>query len=92
MTVEEFKENNGIIDNSREINDLVEVVMQVAPSDITVLIYGESGVGKEIFASAIHNASKRAAKKMVIVNCGAIPKEFLRVNYSDTKRALLQEL
>lgn len=77
MTIEEFKENNGIIGNSREINDLVEVVMQVAPSDITVLIYGESGVGKEIFASAIHNASKRAAKKMVIVNCGAIPEGIL---------------
>jgi len=77
MTIEEFKENNGIIGNSREINDLVEVVMQVAPSDITVLIYGESGVGKEIFATAIHNASKRAGKKMVIVNCGAIPEGIL---------------
>lgn len=77
MTIDEFKEKNDIIGNSREINDLVEVVMQVAPSDITVLIYGESGVGKEIFATAIHNASKRAAKKMVIVNCGAIPEGIL---------------
>ncbi len=77
MTIDEFKEKNGIIGNSREINDLVDVVMQVAPSDITVLIYGESGVGKEIFATAIHNASKRAGKKMVIVNSGAIPEGIL---------------
>ena len=51
MTREEFKAKNGIIGRSAEINETAEIVMQVAPSDITVLIYGESGVGKEIFAS-----------------------------------------
>jgi transcriptional regulator with PAS, ATPase and Fis domain len=77
MTREEFKNRNGIISKSQEINDLVDIVMQVAPSDITVLISGESGVGKEIFARAIHSASKRANKPMITVNCGAIPEGIL---------------
>ena len=77
MTREEFKRINGIIARSGEINDLVDIVMQVAPIDITILIYGESGVGKEIFARAIHNASKRASKEIVSVNCGAIPEGIL---------------
>jgi transcriptional regulator with PAS, ATPase and Fis domain len=51
--------------------------MQVAPSDITVLIYGESGVGKEIFARAIHSAGSRADKPLITVNCGAIPEGIL---------------
>ena len=50
MTREEFKAKQGIIGKSKEINDLVDIVMQVAKSDISVLIYGESGVGKEVFA------------------------------------------
>jgi transcriptional regulator with PAS, ATPase and Fis domain len=77
MTREEFKRKNGIIGKSQEINDLVDVVLQVAPSDITVLIYGESGVGKEIFARAIHGASNRADKPLITVNCGAIPEGIL---------------
>ena len=77
MTREEFKQKNGILGKSQEINDLVDVVMQVAPSDITVLIYGESGVGKEIFARAIHSASSRADKPLITVNCGAIPEGIL---------------
>jgi DNA-binding NtrC family response regulator len=77
MTKEEFKEQNGIIGKSQEINDLADIVMQVAPSDISVLIFGESGVGKEIFAAALHNASKRGAKPFVTVNSGAIPEGIL---------------
>jgi len=73
MIREEFKSQNGIIGKSKEINDLVDVIMQVAQSDISVLIYGESGVGKEIFAKAIHAHSNRSSKPMVSVNCGAIP-------------------
>lgn len=74
---EEFKKKHGIISQSGEINDLVDVVMQVATSDITILIYGESGVGKEVFARAIHNSSKRAGKELISVNCGAIPEGIL---------------
>jgi len=74
---EEFKKKHGIISQSSEINDLVDVVMQVSISDITILIYGESGVGKEVFARAIHNSSKRAGKDLISVNCGAIPEGIL---------------
>jgi transcriptional regulator with GAF, ATPase, and Fis domain len=73
MTKEEFKNKNGIIGKSKEISDLVDIIMQVAQSDISVLIYGESGVGKEVFAKAIHDFSNRSNKPMISVNCGAIP-------------------
>ena len=55
------------------MKEMVEVIHQVAPTDITVLIQGESGVGKELVARAIHGLSPRANKKMLSVNCGAIP-------------------
>jgi transcriptional regulator with PAS, ATPase and Fis domain len=74
---EEFKKKHGIIGHSSEINDLVDVVMQVSTSDITILVYGESGVGKEVFARAIHNSSKRVGKELISVNCGAIPEGIL---------------
>lgn len=51
--------------------------MQVSSSDITILIYGESGVGKEVFAKAIHNSSKRTGNELISVNCGAIPEGIL---------------
>lgn len=73
MNREEFKHKNGIIGKTKEINDLVDIIMQVAQSDISILIFGESGVGKEIFAKAIHAFSNRSSKPMVSVNCGAIP-------------------
>ncbi|MHB1688011.1 MAG: sigma-54 interaction domain-containing protein [Ignavibacteriaceae bacterium] len=77
MTVEQFKKDFGIISKSKDIHDLVDITMQVAPSDISVLVYGESGVGKEIFARAIHSYSSRADKQLVSVNCGAIPEGIL---------------
>lgn len=77
MTVEQFQHRFGIIGKSKEIKDLVDIVMQVAQSDISVLITGESGVGKEVFARALHGYSKRASNKLVSVNCGAIPEGIL---------------
>jgi len=77
MTVEQFQQKTGIIGKSKEIRDLVDIILQVAPSDISVLIYGESGVGKEVFARAIHEASKRANNPLISVNCGAIPEGIL---------------
>jgi transcriptional regulator with PAS, ATPase and Fis domain len=74
---EEFKKINGIVSRSSEINDLVDIVLQVSSTDITILIYGESGVGKEVFARAIHNSSKRAGEELINVNCGAIPEGIL---------------
>jgi DNA-binding NtrC family response regulator len=68
-----FQEEHNIIGDSLEMQEIVQVIQQVAPTDITVLITGESGVGKEVVAQAIHAASKRAKKPIVTVNCGAIP-------------------
>ena len=77
MTIVQFQEHFGIIGKTKEIKDLVDIIMQVAKSDISVLIYGESGVGKEVFARAIHGYSNRADKPLVSVNCGAIPEGIL---------------
>ncbi len=68
-----FQEEYGILGTSVEMQKIIEVIEQVAPTDITVLITGESGSGKEVIAKAIHGASTRARKPMVTVNCGAIP-------------------
>lgn len=77
MTAEEFKKQYGIIGRSKEMRDLVDITMQVAKSDISILIYGESGTGKEVFARAIHGYSSRKDKQLVSVNCGAIPEGIL---------------
>ncbi len=77
MNIDDFKKRFGIIGKAKEIRDLVDITMQVAVSDISVLIYGESGTGKEIFAKAIHEYSKRADKEFLSVNCGAIPEGIL---------------
>ncbi|HTP79707.1 MAG TPA: sigma-54 dependent transcriptional regulator [Bacteroidota bacterium] len=73
MTREEFQKENGIVGVSAAIQEVIGTIQQVAPTDITVLVTGESGVGKELIARAIHGASKRSTKPMVTVNCGAIP-------------------
>ncbi len=86
MTREEFKDKFQIIGNTKEINDLVDIVMQIAKSDISVLIYGESGVGKEVFARAIHGYSNRADKPLISVNSGAIPEGILESELFGHKR------
>jgi DNA-binding NtrC family response regulator len=63
----------GILGTSVEMQKIADVVRQVAPTDITILITGESGVGKEVIAKAIHVASARSKKPLITVNCGAIP-------------------
>lgn len=69
----ETKNQYGVIGNSVEMKEILSVVKQVAPTDITVLITGESGVGKEVIAKLIHEMSKRSSKPMISVNAGAIP-------------------
>ncbi len=68
-----FQREHGIIGESVQMQKIAEVIVQVAPTDITVLITGESGVGKEVIAKAIHAASLRSKKPLITVNCGAIP-------------------
>ena len=63
----------GIIGDSVAIREILDVVRQVGPTDITVLISGESGVGKDVVAKAVHAASTRARKPLITVNSGAIP-------------------
>ena len=63
----------GIIGDSVAIREILDVVRQVGPTDITVLISGESGVGKDVVAKAVHAASNRARKPLITVNSGAIP-------------------
>ena len=63
----------GIVGNSPQIKACLEVVAQAADSDTTVLITGETGTGKELFAWAIHNNSARADKNFVVVDCAALP-------------------
>ena len=73
MNIELIKQKSGIIGESEEINQVLEMVSQVAGVDISFLINGESGTGKELVAKAIHTASMRSSKDLTIVNCGAIP-------------------
>ena len=73
MNIELIKQKAGIIGESEGVNQVLEMVAQVANVDISVLINGESGTGKELVSKALHLGSKRASSDLVIVNCGAIP-------------------
>src|SRR5512142_1065734 len=66
-------DDGAILGESVAMRKIIDVIEQVAPTDITVLITGESGVGKEVIAQAIHRASTRSRKPLIAVNCGAIP-------------------
>ena len=68
---------DSILGNSRPIKDAIEDAKKVAPSDATVLLLGETGTGKEVFAQAIHNNSKRAGKPFVALNCSAFSSSLL---------------
>jgi len=72
-----IQEEVDIIGQSEKIREVVELIMSVAPTNISVLITGESGVGKEVVAKAIHKLSPRKDKMMIAVNCGAIPEGLL---------------
>jgi len=66
-------QRNGIIGDSRKITSCLELLAQAAGSDVNVLITGETGTGKELFAKAIHSNSSRAKRNFVIVDCTALP-------------------
>ena len=71
--VKSVKLKFGIIGNSDALNHAIQVAIQVAPTDMSVLINGESGTGKESFSKIIHSMSKRKHGQFIAVNCGAIP-------------------
>ena len=73
MEIQSLKNRFGIIGNSPALNYALQVSMQVATTDLTVLINGESGVGKEVFSQIIHALSPRKHNPFIAVNCGAIP-------------------
>ncbi len=72
-TLNGIKQRFGIIGNSNLLNDAIDIAMQVAPTDLSVLVSGESGSGKENFAKIIHSQSARKHNDFIAVNCGAIP-------------------
>ncbi len=74
---QEVREFDQIIGKSAEIKKVKLAIQQALDSDISVLIYGETGTGKELVASAIHHSSDRKEKPFVVVNCGAIPENLL---------------
>lgn len=71
--LQSLKNRFGIIGNEPSLNYSLSVALQVANTDLTVLIQGESGVGKEVFSQIIHSQSARKHNKFIAINCGAIP-------------------
>jgi transcriptional regulator with PAS, ATPase and Fis domain len=71
--LQNIKQRFGIIGNNEDLNRAIDIAVQVAPTDLSVLITGESGTGKEIFPQVIHNYSTRKHGQYIAVNCGAIP-------------------
>jgi transcriptional regulator with GAF, ATPase, and Fis domain len=62
----------GIIGRSTQIEEILEAVLQVAPTEVPILIEGESGTGKDIVARAIHHASRRRQNAYVAINCASL--------------------
>lgn len=73
MEIQQVKQRFGLIGNTPSLNRALEVAVKVAPTDISVMVTGESGVGKETIPQVIHQYSNRKHKEYIAVNCGAIP-------------------
>jgi transcriptional regulator with PAS, ATPase and Fis domain len=73
VDIQQVKQRFGIVGNSPGLNRAISTALQVAPTDLSVLITGESGTGKEIFSQIIHQYSHRKHNNYIAVNCGAIP-------------------
>ncbi len=72
-TLQSIKRRFGIIGNSKLLDRALHTTIRVAPTDLTVLLMGESGVGKEVFSKVIHSLSPRKHNDFIAINCGAIP-------------------
>ena len=73
MNSQQAKQRFGIIGNDRKLERAIDVALQVAPTDISILVVGESGTGKENIPKIIHQNSKRKHNPYIAINCGAIP-------------------
>lgn len=73
MDLQNIKNRYDIIGNDSRLNMAIHKAVQVAPTDLSILVFGESGVGKDVFSHIVHDFSNRKHKKLVAVNCGAIP-------------------
>jgi transcriptional regulator with PAS, ATPase and Fis domain len=73
IELQKIKQRFAIIGNAPDLNRAIDIALQVAPTDLSVLITGESGVGKEVFPQIIHQFSSRKHGPYIAVNCGAIP-------------------
>jgi DNA-binding NtrC family response regulator len=73
MKLQSIKQRYGIIGRSEALDNALGIAVRVAPTDLSVLVSGESGVGKEAFSSIIHALSPRKHNKFIAINCGAIP-------------------
>ena len=71
--LQNIKQSFGIIGNYEGLDRAIDIAVQVAPTDLSVLITGESGTGREVFPQVIHNHSARKHGPYIAVNCGAIP-------------------
>ena len=71
--LQKIKQRYNIVGNSEELNYALDIALQVAPTDLSVLIVGESGVGKDIIPRVIHDNSPRRREKYFAINCGSIP-------------------
>ena len=77
MDLQALKNKYDIIGNDPALNQALETAVKFAPTDLSVLILGESGVGKENFARIIHQYSARRMNSFFVVNCGALAKELV---------------
>ncbi len=73
--LQKIKQRYSIVGNCDGVNHALDVALQVAPTDLSVLIVGESGVGKEIIPRVIHDNSPRRREKYFAINCGSIPED-----------------
>lgn len=71
--LQDIKMKYGVVGNCDGLNRALDIALQVAPTDLSVLIIGESGTGKEVLPKIIHDNSPRKRKKILAINCGAIP-------------------
>lgn len=72
-SIQQIKQRYGIVGNYEGLNRSIDIAIQVAPTELSVLIFGESGVGKEVLPRVIHDNSRRKHNKYFAINCGSLP-------------------